>query len=112
MDDVKTPWNQPTPPSPLQTELDQVLQDFFANLRRLAIAALVKTEITAEEKFALCWASGVPIEFKDGKFQTTVRCDVVRLDDRWQIFQRPPEEEKSTKPLHMGELDWHYRAGP
>lgn len=73
--------------------VDEILHDFFANLRRVAIAALVKTEITEGEKFALCWASGVPLEFKDGKFQTTVKCNVVRIDDQWKIFQGEAGQE-------------------
>lgn len=93
VDDVKTPWNQPVPRSPLQAEIDQVLHDFFANLRRVALAALVKTEnLTPTEQFALCWASGVPVEYKDGKFQTSVKCSVVRIDDHWRIFQGVAEE--------------------
>lgn len=80
------------PPSSLQVEMDKCIHDFFVNLRRIAIAALVKTEITSEEKFALCWASGVPVEWKDGKFKTTVKCNVVRLEDCWKIVQ----QEKDT----------------
>lgn len=88
MDDVKTPWNQPLDvPRPEGPSIESVMHDFFTNLRRVAIAALVKTEIDETEKFALCWASGVPIKFEDGKFKTEVKCSVVRIDDQWKIFQ-------------------------
>lgn len=72
---------------PQGPDLDEVLNTFFRNLRQVAIAALVKKEITEHEKFALCWASGVPVEYVDGKFKTQVKCGVVHDGERWQIFR-------------------------
>lgn len=78
-----------TPPDAFRLELP----DIPKMIRDTAFRAARKTGgLTDDEKFAICAVSGCPTttEFRDGKFilKTSVPCSVVRIEDKWHVFQK------------------------
>jgi hypothetical protein len=70
--------------------LESIIKKFHDDLIEMARKALTKPELTGDEKFAICYANGVPyassISGTQVTFKTRTKCSMVRIDGKWRVF--------------------------
>lgn len=67
------------------------LSDFFSKIDKTAREAAEKTELTEDEKFAICVALGAGVKIGLGdnlkaEITTAKPCNIVRIGGKWHVF--------------------------